>query len=116
MHSVAAAREVLKGGLKLSHDRIQMRGRSSARDRSGAHVAACGTLSTLSTAESTDPIAAHRSAKASDKGKTERASRSSCCKRHDRGAREHPPRTNDYAVAQDHVVLLEVPEESPTKR
>ena len=35
-----------------------------------------------------------------------------CCKLPNRGAREHLPRTDDHAVAQYYVVVLEVPEES----
>ena len=65
-------------------------------------------LAQWSTQESTDPIGADRSAKASDEGRTERTSRPSCCKLPDRGA-QHLPRTSDHAVAQHHVVVLEVP-------
>ena len=32
-----------------------------------------------------------------------------CCKLPNRGAREHLPRTDDHAVAQYYVVVLEVP-------
>ena len=32
-----------------------------------------------------------------------------CCKLPDRGVREHLPRTDDHAVAQHYVVVLEVP-------
>ena len=72
-----AAREALKGDTKvLSRSRPQGRSQESSneafsqnskrghtlaavpRERSRAHVAACGTLSTWSSAESTDPIAA----------------------------------------------------------
>ena len=41
-----------------------------------------------------------------------RVSATRCCKLPDRGVREHPPRTDDHAVAQCYVVVLEVPEES----
>ena len=41
-----------------------------------------------------------------------RVSATRCCKLTDRGAREHLPRTDDHAVAQYYVVVLEVPEES----
>ena len=34
-----------------------------------------------------------------------------CCKLPDSGVREHPPRTDDHAVAQYYVVALEVAEE-----
>ena len=39
-----------------------------------------------------------------------RVSATRCCKLSDRGIREHPPRTDDHAVAQYYVVVLEVPE------
>ena len=41
-----------------------------------------------------------------------RVSATRCCKQPDRGAREHLPRTNDHAVAQHFLVVLEVPEAS----
>ena len=41
-----------------------------------------------------------------------RVSATRCCKLPDRGVRAHLPRTDDHAVAQYYVVVLEVPEES----
>ena len=41
-----------------------------------------------------------------------RDSATRCCQLPDRGAREHQPRTNDHAVAQCYVVMLEVPAEA----
>ena len=38
-----------------------------------------------------------------------RVSATRCCKLPDRGVREHLPRTDDHAVAQYYVVVLEVP-------
>ena len=38
-----------------------------------------------------------------------RVSATRCCKRPDRGVREHLPRTDDHAVALCYVVVLEVP-------
>ena len=93
-----AAREALKGYTKvLNRSRPQGRSQESSneafsqnskrghtlaavpRESSRAHVAVCGTLSTWSSAESTDLIEAHRSAKAGDEDKTNRASRPTCC-------------------------------------
>ena len=133
------ARETLKGVLTaFSRSRRRSEARTGALGRrpygtlhvhawmpTRAHVAACKTPSTWGKVRETQgqsitqwcwkphPTTPWQSPK-DEKEKALQDSRPRCCKLPDHEAREHPPRTNDLAVAQHHVVGLEVPDGATT--
>ena len=76
------------------------------------HTVVLKVVPRTTTTHSGDSSADHAVAEFHSKKTVLRVSATHCCKLANRGVREHLPRTDDHAVAQFYVVVLEVPEES----